>query len=43
MRSGLTAAEALRLILEETPVLGLETVAVREALGRVLAGPVVAG
>jgi len=42
VRSGLTAAEALRLILEETPVLGLETVAAREALGRVLAGPVVA-
>jgi molybdopterin molybdotransferase len=43
VRSGLTAAEALRLILAETPVLGLETVAAREALGRVLAGPVVAG
>ncbi len=42
MRTGLTAAEALRLILEETPVLGLETVAAREALGRVLAGPIVA-
>jgi len=42
VRSGLTAAEALRLILEETPVLGLETVAAREALGRVLAGHVVA-
>jgi molybdopterin molybdotransferase len=43
VRTGLTAAEALRLILAETPVLGLETVAAREALGRVLAEPVVAG
>jgi molybdopterin molybdotransferase len=42
MRREITAAEALRLILEHTPVLGPETVAAREALGRVLAGPVAA-
>ena len=37
MRSDVTAAEALQLILEQTPVLGAETVDVPHALGRVLA------
>jgi molybdopterin molybdotransferase len=40
VQTGLTAAEALRSILAATPVLGRETVAVRQALGRVLADPV---
>ena len=40
MRSDVTAADALRIILEHTPVLGAETVAVPEALGRVLAEPI---
>ncbi len=40
MRTGITPAEALRVILDETPVLAAETVAAREALGRVLAAPV---
>ena len=40
MRTGLTPAEALRTILEATPVLGAETVAARDALGRVLVEPV---
>jgi molybdopterin molybdotransferase len=43
VRTGITPAEALRAILDETPVLGAETVAVREAQGRVLAAPVVSG
>jgi molybdopterin molybdotransferase len=37
----LTPAEAQQLILEETPVLASETVAAPDALGRVLAEPVV--
>jgi molybdopterin molybdotransferase len=41
VHTGLTAAEALHSILDATPVLGPETVAVRQALGRVLAGPIV--
>jgi molybdopterin molybdotransferase len=41
VNTGLTAAEALHSILDATPVLGPETVAVRQALGRVLAGPIV--
>jgi molybdopterin molybdotransferase len=41
VRTGIEPAEALRTILDETPVLGPETVAVREAQGRVLAAPVV--
>lgn len=41
MRTGIEPAEAQRTILDETPVLGPETVAVREAQGRVLAAPVV--
>jgi molybdopterin molybdotransferase len=41
VRTGLTPAEALRTILEATPVLGAETVAARDALGRVLVEPVV--
>jgi molybdopterin molybdotransferase len=40
VRSDVTAAEALRIILERTPVLGAETVAVPGALGRVLTEPV---
>ncbi|MGH0032753.1 MAG: gephyrin-like molybdotransferase Glp [Myxococcota bacterium] len=41
MRSDLSAREAHDAILERTPVLGSETVALPEALGRVLAEPVV--
>ena len=37
MRTGITPAEAQRTILEATPLLGAETAAAREALGRVLA------
>ncbi len=40
MHRDITAAEALALVLAETPVLGSETVALGEALGRVLAEPV---
>jgi molybdopterin molybdotransferase len=40
VRSGITPAEALRLVLSETRVLGAETVATADALGRVLAAPV---
>jgi len=40
VQTGLGAAAALRDILDATPVLGSETVAVRDALGRVLADPV---
>ena len=40
MRSDLEAGEALSIILERTPVLGAETVAVPSALSRVLAEPV---
>jgi molybdopterin molybdotransferase len=40
VHTGLTAAEALRTVLDATPVLGRETIAVRDALGRVLAAPV---
>ena len=43
MRTDVTASEALRLILEATPVLAPETVAFPEALSRVLAEAVVAG
>jgi len=43
MREGITPAEALGIVLAETPVLAAETVAARDALGRVLAEPVVAG
>ena len=43
MREGITPAEALRIVLAETPVLPAETVEAREALGRVLAEPVGAG
>ena len=42
VREGITPAEALRCVLAETPVLGPETVATRDALGRVLAEDVVA-
>jgi len=41
VRSDVTAAEALRIILERTPVLGAETVALPQALGRVLTEAVV--
>ncbi len=40
MRTGLTPAEALRAVLEAIPVLGAETLAARDALGRVLTEPV---
>ena len=43
MRSDLSVAEAQALVLEETPRAGAETVAAPEALGRVLAEPVVSG
>ena len=43
MRRDVTAAEALRLILEATGGLGPETVAVSAALGRVLAETIDAG
>jgi molybdopterin molybdotransferase len=41
VETGITPAVALRSILAATPVLGPENVAVRDALGRVLARPVV--
>jgi len=41
VRTGITPGEALRTILDETPVLAPETVAVREAQGRILAASVV--
>ena len=37
MRQGLSVREAQELVLEATPVLGAETVATREAQGRILA------
>ena len=40
MQRDITAAEALALVLAETPVLGSETVALGDVLGRVLAEPV---
>ena len=40
MRTGLSVDEAQRAVLEATPVMGPETVSVRDALGRVLAEPV---
>jgi molybdopterin molybdotransferase len=40
MRTGLSFDEAQRAVLEATPVLGPEQVAVRDGLGRVLAEPV---
>ena len=43
MRTGLSVDEAQLAILEATPVLGPETIAVRDALGRVLAEPVRSG
>lgn len=41
MRQGLSAAEAQRAVLDLAPRLGAETVPTREALGRMLAEPVV--
>ncbi len=41
MKTQLTPAEALRTVLEAAPILGAETVAARDALGRVLAEPLV--
>ena len=41
MREGLTVAEAQALILEETPVLGAETISASDAGGRVLAEAIV--
>ncbi len=43
MRTGLSAAEAQRTILDATPVKGAETAATRDAQGRVLAEAVVSG
>jgi len=43
MREGISPAEALQIVLDETAVLPAETVAARDALGRVLAEPVVSG
>jgi molybdopterin molybdotransferase len=43
VRQDVTAAEALRLILEATPVLAPQTVALPDALGRALCEPIVAG
>jgi len=41
VRTGITPAEALRIVLEHTPVLGAETLPVPDALGRISAEPVV--
>lgn len=41
MREGLTVDEAQRVILEATPTLGAETLSAADALGRVLAEPIV--
>ena len=41
MREGLSVEEAGSLILAETPVLGAETISTVEAMGRVLAEPIV--
>jgi molybdopterin molybdotransferase len=43
VRTGITPAEALSIVLEHTPLLGSETVGVAEAPGRVLVEPVLAG
>jgi molybdopterin molybdotransferase len=43
VRESVTPAEALGIVLDATPVLGPEVVATREARGRVLAAPVLAG
>ncbi len=43
VRTGITPAEALGIVLEHTPLLGSETIGVTQAPGRVLAEPVVAG
>lgn len=42
MRTGITPAEALRIVLEHTPLLGAETLPAPEVVGRVSAEPVVA-
>ena len=42
MRTGITPAEALDIVLEHTPLLGSESVGVSEAPGRVLVEPVLA-
>jgi molybdopterin molybdotransferase len=41
MREGLTVDEAQKLILEETPTLGAETISAWDSAGRVLAEPIV--
>jgi molybdopterin molybdotransferase len=41
VRSAISPAEALRLVLDEARLLAPETVATRDALGRVLAAPIV--
>ena len=43
MQTGLSVSEAQQVVLDAAPVLGSETVAVREALGRVLAESVLSG
>jgi molybdopterin molybdotransferase len=43
MRVGIPVAEAQKIVLDACPVLGSETVATVDALGRVLAAPVVSG
>ncbi|MFB3118760.1 MAG: molybdopterin molybdenumtransferase MoeA, partial [Myxococcota bacterium] len=40
MRTGITPAEALQIVLEHAPLLGAETIAVADARGRVLAAGV---
>ena len=40
VRTGITPAEALQIVLEHAPLLGAETIAVADARGRVLAGGV---
>jgi molybdopterin molybdotransferase len=43
MKVGISVAEAQQMVLDACPVLGCETVATVDALGRVLAKPVVSG
>jgi molybdopterin molybdotransferase len=42
VRTGITPAEALRIVLEHAPVLGSEMLGVAESAGRVLAEPILA-
>jgi molybdopterin molybdotransferase len=43
MKTGLTPAEAIEIVLRETPVLGAETLATERARGRVLVEPIDSG